>query len=79
MSFDKNNFENLRFDPFGCDNVLLNNTNNPDGKTFNNLSQVDSVLYAVEEAATSFKKVSDKTFSGPGRELGSHGNHGKSS
>ena len=30
MSLDKNNFEKLRFDPFGVDNVLLNNTNNPD-------------------------------------------------
>ena len=63
MSFDENNFENLRFDPFGFHNVLLNNTNDPDENIFNNLNQIDSVFYAVEEAATSFKKFSDKTFS----------------
>ena len=32
-------------------------------KTFNNLSQIDSVFYAAEEAATSFKKFNGKTFS----------------
>ena len=63
MSFDESNFEKLRFDPCGFDNVLLNNTNDLDENIFNNLSQIDSVFYAVEEAATSFKKFSDKTFS----------------
>ena len=62
MSFDENNFEKLRFDPFGFDNVLLNNTNDPDKNTFNNLSQIDSVFYPVEEAATSLQKINDKTF-----------------
>ena len=63
MSFDENNFEKLRFDSFGFDNVLLNNTNDPNENIFNNLSQVDSVFYAVEEAATSLKKFIGKTFS----------------
>ena len=63
MSFDESNFEKLRFDPFGFDNVLLNNTNDPDKNIFNNLSQIDSVFYAVEEAATGLKKFDDKTFS----------------
>ena len=63
MSFDENNFENLRFDPFGFDNALLNNTNDPDENILNNLNQIDSVFYAVEEAATDLKKFSDKTFS----------------
>ena len=63
MSFDENNFEKLRFDPFGFDNILLNNTNDADENIFNSLSQIDSVFYAVEEAATSFKKFNDKTFS----------------
>ena len=63
MSFEENNFENLRFDPFGFDNVLLNNTNDPDENIFSNLSQIESVLYAVEEAATSLKIFSDNTFS----------------
>ena len=63
MSFDKSNFEKLRFDRFGFDNVLLNNTNDPDENMFNNLSQIDSVFYAAEEAATNFKKLNDKTFS----------------
>ena len=63
MSFDENSFEKLRFDPFGFDNVLLNNTNDPDENIFNNLSQIDSVFYVIEEAATSLKKFSDKTFS----------------
>ena len=62
MSFDENNFQNLRFDPFGFDSVLLNNTNDPDEKIFKNLSQIDYVLYAVEEAATRIKKFSDKLF-----------------
>ena len=44
MSFDENNFERLSFDPFGFDNVLLNNTNDPDENIFINLSQVDSVF-----------------------------------
>ena len=57
MSFDENNFEKLRFNPFGFDNVLL------DKNIFNNLSQIDSVFCAVEEAATSFKKFNDKIFS----------------
>ena len=56
MSFDERNFEKLRFDPFGFDNVLLKNTNDSDENIFNNLSQIDSVFYAVEEAA-SFKKI----------------------
>ena len=34
MSFDKNNFKKLRFKPFGFDNVLLNNTNNPEENIF---------------------------------------------
>ena len=63
MSFDENNFGKLRFDSFGFDNVLLNNTNDPNENIFNNLSQVDSVFYAVEEAATSLKKFNGKTFS----------------
>ena len=62
MNFDGSNFEKLRFDPFGFDNVLLNNTNDPDENIFDNLSQIDSVFYAVEEAATRFKKFNDKTF-----------------
>ena len=61
MSFDENNFEKLRFDPFGFDNVLLNNTNDPDKTIFNNLSQIDSVFYPVEEVATSLKKFNGKT------------------
>ena len=63
MSFDESNFEKLRFDPAGFDDVLLNNTNDPDENIFNNLSLIDSVFYAVEEAATSLKKFNDKTFS----------------
>ena len=63
MRFDKNNFEKLRFAPFGFDNILLNNTNDPDENIFNNLRQIDSAFYAVEEAATSLKKSNDKTFS----------------
>ena len=72
MSFDENDFEKLRFDPFGFDNfffffifdnVILNNTNDPDENIFNNLSQIDSICYALEEVATKFKKISDKTFS----------------
>ena len=63
MSFDENNFEKLRFDSFSFDNVLLNNTNDPNENIFNNLSQVESVFYAVEEAATSLKKFNGKTFS----------------
>ena len=51
MRFDENNFEKLRLDPFGFDNVFLNNTNVPDENIFHNLSQIDSVFYAVEEAA----------------------------
>ena len=53
----------MKSQAFGFDNVLLSNTNDPDENIFNNLSQIDSVLHAVEEAATSFKKFSDKTFS----------------
>ena len=63
MSFEENNFEKLRFDPFGFGNVILNNTNDPDENIFNNLSQIDSVFYAVEEAATRLKQFNDKTFS----------------
>ena len=63
MSFDENNFEKLRFDPFGFDNVLLNNTSDSDKNIFNNLSQIYSVCYAVKEAAASFKKFNNKTFS----------------
>ena len=63
MSFDENNFEKLRFNLFGFDNVILNNTNDPDENIFNDLGQIDWVFCAVEEAATSLKKISDKTFS----------------
>ena len=45
MSFDESNFEKLdRFERF-----------DPDENIFNNLSQIDSVFYAVEEAPTSLK------------------------
>ena len=57
MIFEENNFEKLRFNPFGFDNVLLNHTNDPYENIFNSLSQIDSVFYAVEEAAASFKKI----------------------
>ena len=40
--------------------VFLNNTNDPDEDI---LSQIDSVFYAAEEAATILKKVNYKTFS----------------
>ena len=62
MSFDENNFEKLRFDPFGFDNVLLNKTNAPNENIFHNLTQIDSVFYGFEEAATSLKKFNTKTF-----------------
>ena len=52
MNFDKNKFKKLRFDPFGFDNVLLNNTNAPDENIFQILCQIDSIFYAFEEAAT---------------------------
>ena len=54
MRYDENNFEKPRFDAFGFDNALLSNTSDPDENIFNNLSKIDSVLHAVEEAATSF-------------------------
>ena len=38
MSFDENNFEKPRFNPFGFGNVLLNNTNDPNENMLNNLS-----------------------------------------
>ena len=57
MIFEENNFEKLRFNPFGFDNILLNHTNDPYENIFNSLSQIDSVFYAVEEAAASFKKI----------------------
>ena len=63
MSFDENDFERLRFDPFGLYNVLLNNTNDSDENIFNNLSQIGLVFHAVEEVATSLKKFNNKTFS----------------
>ena len=52
-----------RFDPFSFDNVFLNNTSDPDENMLNNLSQIDLLFYAVEEAATSLKKFSHKNFS----------------
>ena len=63
MSFKENNFEKLRFVPFGFDNVLLNNTNVPDKNIFHNLCKIDSVFYVFEEAAASLKKFNDKTCS----------------
>ena len=60
MSFDENNFEKLRFVPFG---FQLNNTNAPDENIFYNLCQIDLLFYAFEEAATSLEKINDKTFS----------------
>ena len=62
MSFNENSFEELRLDLFDFDNVLLNNNNDLDESIFHNLSQIGSVFYAVEEAATSLKRFSDKTF-----------------
>ena len=62
MSFDQSSFEKLRFDLFDFDNLLLNNTNNPYENMFNNLSQIDSAFYTVEEATTSFKKSMIKLF-----------------
>ena len=62
MSFDEKNFEKLRFDHFGFDNVLLNDSNDPDENIFDNLSEIEPVFYTVEEAATSLQKFNDKTF-----------------
>ena len=62
MTFDENNFEKLRFNPFGFDNVLLNNTNVSDENIFHNLSQIDSVFCTFQEAATSLKNSLVKLF-----------------
>ena len=62
MSIDENNFEKLRFNLFGFDNGLLNNTNDPDENIFNNLNQIDSDFYAAEEAATSLQNSVIKHF-----------------
>ena len=48
-------------DSFGFDNVISNNNPDPDENIFNSLSQI--AFYAVEEAATSLKKLNDKGFS----------------
>ena len=62
MRFYENNFEKLRFDPFGFDNVLLNNTNTPDENIFHNLSQVDSVFLRHETISKKFKNSMIKLF-----------------
>ena len=59
----KTTFEKLRFDPFSFDNVLLNNTNESDENIVNNLRQIDSVFYAVEEATSQKKNSMIKHFS----------------
>ena len=62
MSFDENNFEKPRFNPFGFDNVLLNNTNAPNENMLNNLSQVEPVLMLLKKLHQVLKKLNDKLF-----------------
>ena len=59
MTFDKK----LGFDSFGFDNVILNNNKGPDENILNNLSQIDFLFCAIEEAVTSLKKFNDIAFS----------------
>ena len=63
MNTPKSDFENLKFSPFDLQNILLNNSNNPDDN-FLNTNQFSNTNYFTMEETKSKRFCSDgKSFS----------------
>ena len=66
MNNDQNlSFENLKFNPFQCNSILSDNISDPDFNLFteNNLQNLDTKYYTVEETSTYFQQLKTQTFS----------------
>ena len=59
------NFELLKFDPFESKDVLLDNSNNPDIKFYNNIKDIDTKYYFPSELLSLSEKhhISSENFS----------------
>ena len=59
----KSDFENLKFSPFDLQNILLNNSNNPDDKFFNTNQFPDTNYFTIEETKPKLFCSDYKSFS----------------
>ena len=59
------NFENLKFDPFKLKDVLLNDSNDPDKKFYNNIKATNTQYYLLSEllSLTEKLRITSETFS----------------
>ena len=66
MNFDveNENFENIFFNPFECQNILSDENNDPDKNFFNEKSEdVNSPYYNVDKLNSSFQNLLKNSFS----------------
>ena len=63
MSSPKSDFENLKFSPFDLQNLLLNNSNDPDDNFFNTNQFSDTNYFTIEETKSKPFCSDDKSFS----------------
>ena len=50
-------FENLKFDPFDSNEILLNNSNDPDKNFYNEIQSLDTPYFFPEELSSDSKKL----------------------
>ena len=63
MNNPKNDFEKLKFSPFDLQNILLNNSNNPDDNFLNTNQFSDTNCFTIEEKKSKLCCSDDKSFS----------------
>ena len=63
MHTPKGEFENLTFSPFDLQNILLNNSNNPDDNFFNTNQFSDTNYITIKETKSKLSCCDNKPFS----------------
>ena len=63
MNTPKSDFENLKFSPFDLQNILSNNSNNPDDNFLNTNRFSDINYFTIEETKSKHVCSDDKSFS----------------
>ena len=59
----KSDFENLKFSPFDLQNILLNNSNDPDDNFFNTIRFSDINYFIIGKTKSKFFCSDDNSFS----------------
>ena len=63
MHTPKGDFENLKFNPFDLQNILLNNSNDPDDNFLNTYQFSDTNYVTIEETKSKLSCFDNKSFS----------------